>query len=107
MSELKIKPCPFCGGEMKFHRDSLVNKYGQTVVYKYYQHADTEQVRNQPTANIQEVKHGQWISTGSALGYIEYHCSECNNYLFLDSKSNDLYDYCPYCGAKMDKECEK
>lgn len=23
MAELKIKPCPFCGGEMKFHRDSL------------------------------------------------------------------------------------
>ena len=43
MSELKIKPCPFCGGEMKFHRESFVNKYGQTVVYKYYQHADMEQ----------------------------------------------------------------
>lgn len=28
---------------MKFHRYSFVNKYGQTVVHQYYQHADTEQ----------------------------------------------------------------
>lgn len=41
--ELKIKSCPFCGGEMKFHRDSFVNKYGQTVVRQYYMHADMEQ----------------------------------------------------------------
>lgn len=53
--------------------------------------------------NMQGVKHGKWISTGNALGYTEYHCSECNNYLFLDSK-DELYPYCPYCGAKMDKE---
>lgn len=43
MAELKIKPCPFCDGEMKFHRDSFVNKYGQTVIHQYYQHEDTEQ----------------------------------------------------------------
>lgn len=43
MPELKIKPCPFCGGEMEFHRYSFVNKYGQTVVHQYYQHTDKEQ----------------------------------------------------------------
>lgn len=43
MSELKLKSCPFCGSEMKFHRDSFVNKYGQTVIHQYYQHEDTEQ----------------------------------------------------------------
>lgn len=40
MYELRIKPCPFCGGEMKFYHESFVNKYGQSVVYKYYQHAN-------------------------------------------------------------------
>lgn len=49
--------------------------------------------------DMQEIKHGKWISTVNALGEIEYHCSECDNYLFFL-----LYDYCPYCGAKMDKE---
>lgn len=43
MAELKIEPCPFCSREMKFHKDSFVNKYGQTVVHQYYQHEDTEQ----------------------------------------------------------------
>lgn len=43
MAELKIKPCPFCGGEMKFHKDSFINKYGQTVINQYYQHEDAEQ----------------------------------------------------------------
>lgn len=62
---------------------------------------------NQITEDVQEVKHGKWVSTVNALGYTEYHCSECNNYLFLDSKDSQLYPYCPYCGAKMDKECEK
>lgn len=54
---------------------------------------------NQITEDVQEIKHGKWISTVNALGEIEYHCSKCDNYLiFL------LYNYCPYCGAKMDKE---
>lgn len=56
--------------------------------------------------DVQEIKHGKWVSTGNALGYTEYHCSECNNYLFLDSKDDELYNYCPDCGAKMDKESE-
>ncbi len=55
-------------------------------------------------SDVQEIKHRKWVSTGNALGYTEYHCSECYNYLFLDSKDDELYPYCPYCGAKMDKE---
>lgn len=61
-------------------------------------------IDKQSTADVQEIKHGKWISTGNALGYTEYHCSECNNYLFLDSEDSELYPYCPYCGAKMEVE---
>lgn len=56
---------------------------------------------------IQQVKHGKWIPTGKTLWHTKYRCSECDNYLFLDSKNNPLYPYCPYCGAKMDKKCEE
>lgn len=59
---------------------------------------------NQIAEDVQEIKHGKWVSTVNALGYTECHCSECNNYLFLDSKDSQLYPYCPYCGAKMGKE---
>lgn len=51
--------------------------------------------------DMQEIKHGKGVSGGNALGYTEYHCSKCYNYIFFDSKDNELYPYCPYCGAEM------
>lgn len=47
---------------------------------------------------IPEVRHGKWIPTGKNLWYTKYRCSECDNYVFL------LYNYCPHCGAKMNKK---
>ena len=44
-----------------------------------------------PAADVVEVKHGEWENNGDF-----YCCSECINYTSYD------YDYCPYCGAKMD-----
>lgn len=65
-------------------------------------------ILKQPTADVQEVKHGKWIderldkfrkwkSTCSVCGW--YGVSNYDSYV-------DIYDfeYCPYCGAKMDKE---
>lgn len=56
-----------------------------------------------PTADVQEVKHGKWKYDSSDVGYANYLCSECKNFLTFDENS-DLYPYCPYCGAKMNKE---
>ena len=50
---------------------------------------------------IGEIKHGKWEYAGTAVG-VEYNCSECGNYIFTDKKTDDLYPYCPYCGAKME-----
>ena len=50
-------------------------------------------VMGQPTADVVEVKHGEWDNNGDF-----YQCSNCSNF------TNYNYDYCPYCGAKMDKE---
>lgn len=50
------------------------------------------------TCDTEEIKYGKWIAFGNTLGDVEYHCSKCNNYVFL------LYNYCPYCGIKMDKK---
>lgn len=55
---------------------------------------------NQIAEDVQEIKHGKWVSTVNALGYTECHCSECNNYLFLDSKDSQLYPYCPLLWCK-------
>jgi rubrerythrin len=53
-------------------------------------------INEEPTADVVEVKHGKWIKDKN-----RYTCSECGFYYFANnSKSN----YCPNCGAKMDKE---
>lgn len=60
----------------------------------------------QPTADVQEVKHGKWV-------YEDYECSCCGESLSSIMDSDSYFsigfngcDYCPYCGAKMDKWSE-
>ena len=65
-----------------------------------------EKVRGSPAADVAPVRRGNWeewwpgiaeIMTGEEM---LYRCSAC------DAKYADIdgYKYCPYCGAKMDKE---
>ena len=57
-----------------------------------------------PTADVQEVRHGKWLPTRHPD---QKRCSVCDVISFIA-----LYpcinraDYCPHCGAKMDKEQE-
>lgn len=47
----------------------------------------------------QEAKYGYWINPTSQ----ECHCSECGEQpVHEPGESVPLYDYCPYCGAKME-----
>ena len=53
-----------------------------------------------PTADVQEVRRGRWISNDLGGYKWAYYCSECgwvDGYPF-----NDRHKYCPHCGAKMD-----
>ena len=59
-----------------------------------------------PTADVAEVKHGEWISA-SPCGYYDFYCSCCKEFAITYEDSNyreryHLTDYCPFCGAKMD-----
>ena len=47
-----------------------------------------------PKADVQEVKHGHWRKT-------EYAWSICSN-CFSTPRMYFPFNYCPYCGAKMD-----
>lgn len=49
-----------------------------------------------PTADVAEVKHGEWKSSVMSTG--APHCSLCNGV------APSRYTYCPHCGAKMDGE---
>ena len=53
-----------------------------------------------PTADVQEVRHGRWISNELGGYKWAYYCSECS---WVDGYPfNDRHKYCPHCGARMD-----
>ena len=60
-------------------------------------------IDDEPTADVQEVKHGEWVSNAVTDEYV---CSECDGIAPVDCEKEDFYEsnYCPNCGAKMRKE---
>lgn len=60
-----------------------------------------EFVENLPAADVAPVRHGRWIPS-DYIGDCCYTCSECG--FERDVYLLDVGDYCPACGARMDKE---
>ena len=62
------------------------------------------EIEDAPTANVEEVKHGQWIpyEQPCGMGYSTpnykptHYCSNC------EGLGWEFYRKCPHCGAKMD-----
>ena len=59
-----------------------------------------------PTADVVEVRHGQWITRNVRGLEIEVKCSVCGSkdYYPAEYKNIRYPDYCSDCGAKMDGE---
>ena len=69
-------------------------------------------IDEQPTADVQELRHGKWIPIHYDSGLFDGDncdkCSVCGYERFIeDVEYKTVYNYCPNCGAKMDKESEK
>lgn len=58
-------------------------------------------IDQQPTADVQEVRHGKWQLQPVGIGYC-WECSVCHMNPRFYSMENTKY--CPNCGAKMDLE---
>ena len=56
-----------------------------------------------PAADVVEVRHGRWIEQEKYTFGVMYDCSICDNRILDNGHS---WNYCPNCGAKMDKEEE-
>ena len=59
-------------------------------------------ILKEPTVDAEPIRHGKWIDEGYYADYANicaWHCSECNWHML--GYSDDLFDYCPSCGAKM------
>lgn len=78
-------------------------------------HDMVEFIKNAPTADVAEVKHGEWIKMSDADG-VYWACSKCGEDiprvshfdpqfdLFPRLKSIEKTNFCPNCGADMRKE---
>lgn len=52
-------------------------------------------------ADVEPVKHGEWVNNDNEWKF--YKCSICGNEAYWDTDyGQQLFDFCPWCGAKMD-----
>lgn len=56
------------------------------------------QARKAPTADVVEVKHGEWVKEGCGLLV----CNKCKFEYAHAGMPDEGLNYCPNCGAKMD-----
>lgn len=62
-------------------------------------------IEMQPTVDAVQVVQGHWVERFTGNEYIVF-CSNCN-YEATEMVDYHLeYDYCPYCGAKMDGDSD-
>ena len=54
-------------------------------------------IKEIPTADVVEVRHGEWVESVNKFGLGQSNCSICGGY--MDGYVH--YPYCPYCGAKL------
>lgn len=59
-------------------------------------------VRNVPAADVTLATHGNWVYSEKYADLVTNKCSICGQ--TMTTMCGKLMNYCPNCGAKMDKE---
>lgn len=72
--------------------------------YEYGYVVTVEDIDSAPSADVQEVKHGEWIIDENDPER-DTQCSICG-FVLDDWIQGALYSFCPNCGADMRKEAE-
>lgn len=72
--------------------------------YESFPIADIEQLFDSiPVMDMEFVKHGHWTNYKDEHTCSVCHATVCEEVLDGEWGSQGIYDYCPYCGAKMDE----
>lgn len=83
--------------------DAIMKVYVRTAGYKARERVfeAKEAVHRLPVADVAPVLHGRFVHDGQLyVGGIDwFHCSSCGR---LVAGAEERFDYCPWCGAKMD-----
>ena len=115
MIEKELKIRDICGDyalDIPFADGSVntiyFNSKRNAETVKHIIEVDGSKPNHATVCEMEEIRHGKWEYDSGDVGYAIYLCSECGNFIALYagvfSEGIDLYPYCPYCGAKMDKE---
>ena len=83
--------------------DKAIKNYARYGISHFYDATDLEAILNEcPAADVQEVRHGRWITLDDE--YIdECKCSSCGVLEYFN-KGWKRFNYCPNCGSRMDLE---
>lgn len=83
-------------------REEAIDCLEGLKIYLKTEHIDQEAIDMAiETLQAEPVKHGEWEKNEPLPSEWQYKCSKCG----VPSKSNS-HNFCPNCGAKMDKEIE-
>ena len=68
-----------------------------------------QSISDMPAADVAPVVHGHWIEQEDGNLDTYYTCSSCKEDfdLIAGTPCENLYNYCPSCGAKMDEKEDK
>ena len=83
--------------------------YGFTAAVQFGVNHAIQCIKEAPAADVVEVRHGRWLTTDAYPHHL--YCSVCYKTYAKNAKwVNELdlpTNYCPNCGARMDKEDEQ
>lgn len=75
-----------------------------------FAYAAADVIKRQPTVDAELMRHGRWDDSGRYQfpgGSVAVRCSECGCALTTSEYRLNKWNYCPVCGARMDKEAGK
>lgn len=88
------------------NREDTIKAFDPNQRRDWYTPWIVETLKDLPPADVAPVRHGHWIKD-DVFGIPVYRCSVCDKEFWLsadDTPQGSSYQYCPNCGAKMDKE---
>lgn len=86
-------------------KEYIEREVAKKILAEDYAYTAAKVLDTVPTADVQEVRHGKWELIDECANEGIY-CSNCHKKVYRAKYANQKVksNFCPNCGAKMDKE---